>query len=1056
MRYTLGLDIGIASIGTAVINLDKRRIEYLGVRTFPEAEGEKGKPINAERREARGRRRTTRRKAIRMKKVKELFIKYNLVNEEDLTILYNNNNFNNPWKKRVEGLDRILSGKEFAIVLTHLAKRRGFKSNSKINTLSEDAKEGQKIKLAISENNKIMIENNYRTLGEMFYNYEKFKCQKRNRQDNKGKKVYKSTVSRAGIKQEIKKIFKAQRDLGNKLANEEFEKEYLDIVLFQLHYSTEELMLKMIGKCRFENEKRAPKASITCQIAELYQKINNTTIKNYSKGSRKLTDQERNIVFNECLKRDKTTYKQLRKSLSLEDDDRFAQLRYSSKKDVESKSNFINLEGYNKVFKALENKELIYDWNVIDEIVYLITIIKDDAKLKERLNQLNVLSEKEIERLSELNFTKFSHLSIKALRNIIPYLKLGQTYTEACISAGYNVNSKEKQKLLPNIDNSISTNPVVIRALSKSRKVINEIIRKYGSPTSIHIELVRELKKDKKERDKITKMMEERRGDKEKLREKLKNELNIENISSKVFDKYRLAMEQDFKCIYSSNFTGETLDKFRIINDPTYCQIDHIIPYSISYDDSWSNKVVVFTSENQNKRNRTPYEYLKSIGRNIANYEAFIKSLSGINEQKKSNLLKHHITEGDKEEFKSRNLNDTSYIAKELKKFIQDNLIINNEEGIEPIVVVPGRLTATMRYRWGLTKNRQDNELHHAIDACVIAAIDRKIINRISNYSKANEIKYIKDSTGLDEVKAKEIEEKFPIPWIAFSDEIKARLSKNPKESLEKIKLSSYDEEFMKNNRNFQYPIIVSREAKQKLKGEFHKATVQSLKNLDYKKFYIKVDVPLTGLTLEFLENMCDKEKNQDLYYCLKEQLHNYNNNPKVAFKNKFSYFNTNTKKFKVVDSIKVWFKPVNKVFIRGGISDIGECIRVDVYKKKDRFYFRSVYGIDIVNKKLSHIAKGKNWVYLTDEYEFLFSLYKDNLVEVEYDDGMRLLAYMKFFRNDGRLVLKDTLSSKEVGSKVVGKIKSIKKYYINVLGEYNEIKKEKIIDNYGRKKGRR
>ena len=89
MKYTIGLDIGVASVGWAVINNEESRIENLGVRIFKKAEDPKtGKSPNFDRRVARGSRKRLRRRSIRMQKIKELFIKYNLVSEKELETLY--------------------------------------------------------------------------------------------------------------------------------------------------------------------------------------------------------------------------------------------------------------------------------------------------------------------------------------------------------------------------------------------------------------------------------------------------------------------------------------------------------------------------------------------------------------------------------------------------------------------------------------------------------------------------------------------------------------------------------------------------------------------------------------------------------------------------------------------------------------------------------------------------------------------------------------------------------------------------------------------------------
>ena len=154
MKYTIGLDIGIASVGWSVINEEKSRIEDLGVRVFKKAEEADGKSLNLARREARGTRRRIRRRATRMQKVKELFLEYNLVSDKELENLYvMTENSIDVYELRADGLDELLDRKEWARVLTNIAKRRGYKSNRK--TESEDS-EGGKLITGTNRNKKLL------------------------------------------------------------------------------------------------------------------------------------------------------------------------------------------------------------------------------------------------------------------------------------------------------------------------------------------------------------------------------------------------------------------------------------------------------------------------------------------------------------------------------------------------------------------------------------------------------------------------------------------------------------------------------------------------------------------------------------------------------------------------------------------------------------------------------------------------------------------------------------------------------------------------------------
>ncbi|WP_163193531.1 type II CRISPR RNA-guided endonuclease Cas9 [Clostridium thermarum] len=1048
MRYVLGLDIGIASIGWAIRNLDKDRIEDLGVRIFEKGEADKGKPINAQRRESRSARRTLRRKAMRMLKVRELLVKYGLVNLEDLKSLYiKHPNEMSPWKLRYEALNRVLSGEEMAIVLTHLAKRRGFKSNSKVN---KDIDEAGKVTKAIDENRRYMKAQGYRTIGEMFFKDDRYKNHKR----NKGKKIkeegYLCSVSRDLIEDEIKKIFDRQRGLGSKLASEDFEKEYLSTVMFQLPFSNEELLLKMVGECTFErNEKRAPKHSFTAERFTLLDKVNNLTIYNRESGKRFLVKEEKEQIIALCYKKKEVKYTDIRKVLNLEPIDRFSTLTYSSKKNVEE-SKFISLKGYHEILGKLKNKALINNTELMDKIIEALTLIKDEDKLIVRFKGLG-LDEEEARELAELNFSNFSNLSMKALKNVLPYLEEGKPYYEACNLAGYNFNNPrqlDKHRLLPKIDDDIK-NPVVLRAITQSRKLINAVIRKHGSPTAVHIEVARDLAKSYEERIKIKRNQDERKSAKDRLSEQLKNEMHVENITSKAFEKYMLASEQDFKCVYSQ----EAIDVNRLLNDPTYCQIDHILPYSQSFDDSFNNKVVVLTRENQNKGNRIPYDYFKAIGREWSSYEAFIKGLTQLDKEKQNRLLKHSFTKEEMKDFKERNLNDTKYIARYLKNFIESRLVIEKEEGRRAVMVIPGRLTDTMRHRWGLKKDRDKDHLHHAMDACIIACIDEKLVKRIAEYSMNCEVQFVKGEvinpeTGevINKTDQNLIRERFPMPWKSFREEVLARLSSNPVAEIQKIGNNYYDDALI----NDLEPILISKMAKTKLKGQLHDATIKRVTDATLGR--IQVTMPLNKLTLEDIDNMCDKEKKPELYAALREKLISHKGDAAKAFEEPLKYLPSGKKKEVSVEEIKIYRAPINKFFIRNGIAEIGQCIRVDVFRKQDSYYFRNVYGIDILKGKLSEIAKGGSYVYLTDEYEFCFSLYKDNLISINYD-GQKKLGYFEYFESDGRVNITSTISEEKIGRISLGKISEIKKYDVDLLGEKKEIKKEAMNNNYKKKK---
>ncbi len=216
MNYRMGLDIGITSVGWAILEHNSEgepvSIVDLGVRIFDAAENPKdGSALALPRRQARSARRRLRRHRHRLERLKLLLEDINLVSVADINALYHNSQkLSDIYELRQSGLDRLLTMEEWARVLIHLAQRRGFKSNRKGD--SED-KEAGRLLAAVKDNHSLMIEKTYRTVGEMLYLDEKFSDHKRNKADD-----YSHTVGREQVLEEIRILFAAQRKYLNTFA----------------------------------------------------------------------------------------------------------------------------------------------------------------------------------------------------------------------------------------------------------------------------------------------------------------------------------------------------------------------------------------------------------------------------------------------------------------------------------------------------------------------------------------------------------------------------------------------------------------------------------------------------------------------------------------------------------------------------------------------------------------------------------------------------------------------------------------------------------------------
>ena len=943
INYALGLDIGITSVGWSVINLDINRIEDLGVRIFNAAENPKdGASLALPRRAARGRRRLIRRKAYRINRVKKLIVSENILTESELNNMFTNKDIISVWEARVQGLDRMLSNEEWAKILINLCKRRGFKSNRKNE--AKDKEMGQ-ILTSIEINAEKMEETKSRTIGELIYKETISEEDKYKAFRNKSGE-YNRCVSRDMIRNEIHTLFEQQRKFGNKNASDDVEDKYLEIFNSQRPYSNFEELEKLVGWCTFEKKKykRAPKNCISAEEFVLYESINKLSI--ICNGEkRKLNNEERDLIVNEAFNKKEIKYSGLRKLLSLNDEERFSTLTYSIDKDMSKTENtkFISLKGYHEIKKAIEHgvnkeywKNIKGNKKMLNDIAYVLTLGKTDEEIEKQLRLRDIPSEI-IEAVSDMSFSKFNNLSIEAIDKILPFMKEGYQYNEACEKAGYDfkaIYKGEKYKKLPVIEIDEIVNPVVIRSLAQTRKVINAVIDRYGSPIRINIELARELSKNFKDRKAIEKEQKENRDNIDKIKKQLQELMGKVPTGREVL-KYRLWQQQRGECAYTQRQIF-----LENLFSPGYCEIDHIIPFSRCFDDSLSNKVLVMGVENQRKGNRTPYEYFGSDIERWNKYEIWVKG-SHLNYKKKNNLLKKKLSQEEQKEWKSRNLNDTKYICRYISNFVNSRLEFKESESKQKVITINGKATAYLRAVWGLSKVREDGDKHHALDATIVAVATQGMVQKISHYSKANELKYIRKYDDYIDVETGEIvnlEEYeaernviLPRPWQGFSQELMLRLSDDPKEELKKTPINSYDMDFISNSLR---PIFVSRVPFRKIGGKLFKETVYSKK--DFKEGYFVSKKKLSDLKKKDLDNLYNYECDKRLYDAIIERMKVFNYDGKKAFVEEFRKPTKNGELGPVVRSIKVKTTVPFRdgIEVNEGLSAKEGMVRIDIYEK--------------------------------------------------------------------------------------------------------------------------
>ena len=955
----LGLDIGIASVGWAVVDYNKddstqNKIVKSGVRIFTQAEHPKdGSSLAMPRRLARGARRTLKRKRQRMKGIKRLFMERMSLSKNDLFVgevdetIYSKKGRMDVWQLRAEALQRELNHEEFARVLTHIAKRRGYKSNRKVDEKGDS--EGKKVLGAI-ENNLALLEK-YETIGQAIYETSKDKGIFRNRDGD-----YSHSVSREMLLNEVHTIFEKQKALNNTLATNELRDAYIEIAFSQRDFASVD---GMVGICTFEKtEPRAAKRTYSAEEFVTLTKLINTKVVLEDGSERGLNKEELEKIILLCKQSEKPSYIKIKETIGLESTSTFKNIEdYETDKETgeflkKKPTKFVSaFKGYHQlrltVTKALSKTHwhnLSQDTKLLDEIGTIFSIHKSDEKIKEALDKLSfsMLTVEEAEKVKEalissISFDQFIYLSLKALDKLLPYMREGKRYDEAVALVGYKKESGTQQKFLRALNKEEQnelTNPVVKRAIAQTRKVINALIREHGQFDKVHIELTREIKKSHKDRNEIKKGQEKYQKFKEEVVQDFVSLFGREPKGNELL-KFRLWKEQGGYCAYSG-FMGEKayIRPEKLIADVKYAEIDHILPYSRSLDDGLNNKVLCLAKENQEKKNMTPFEYFESIGRDWYNYEVFVNSmLKSLKRVKRQRLLKKNFDENSENEFRERNIRDTAYMARYIKSFIEDNLELTSN-ATKKVITINGTLTNMLRHNWGVGNKSRDTHLHHAVDAIIIAFATDSEVQKLSTLSAK------RDGFAYEKSEEKSKKFRFTPPMENLRDEVQ----------------KSIDE------------IFVSNAPRRKVTGAAHKETIRSKK----------------------------------------------------------------------LEKVKGTFE------VNGGVAENGEVKRVDVFKKEGKYHFIFLYPADFEKEKLpNNTIKG---IEVDESFEFVFSLFKDELIEVKPKNKEPFRGYLKFVEGDGRFNIQPHWKSefdKKNGRISTGSLEYLKKYQVDVLGNITEVHKE-------------
>ena len=757
LNYVIGLDIGIGSVGWAAINLDKRRIEDFGVRLFDSGEDTRQKERKSQQRRGyRSARRLVRRRAHRTVRLRQLFDKIGLVSADVLDRYYQNPTAN-PLELRVRGLTDKLSPAELAAALLHIGKHRGF---NEFYSLHDEEKK----LLSKDEKNDLTRAEAYETLkksmpdmtpAQLYLSHPMFMSEfgVRYRNTKKQDESKKVLVPRSEIEKETHRICEKQAAFYPCLTEQNREKIY-EILFRQRDFEdgpgdpNDETrpykgFLETIGNCRFYPElKRGARQSVLGDLFVLINRLSQNRYFNAETGEVVDSADAYREIIEKALLSGSLEIKEAEKILK-----RYGtEMLNTNDKSADSPNRCL---AFIRMIKPILEKNG-FIWEDIIRAEYPFAPYREDSFL----NQVGkILSENRTpqRRVNLLKQAGISDAVAKALANRKTsgtvsvsnryMLEAVEAFMNGELFGAYNARrekellaetraAKKYKKLPPIEEGDYIDNPVVFRSINETRKVLNAVIEKYGSPNAINIEIAAELSRTFDERDRMNREKTRNEKENKRLQEQIAELLHTKDeIMPTQVERYRLGESQGWKCPYcGASIVMETA----IRRDDHSYEIDHIIPYSLILDNTLHNKVLVHHGCNQAKGQRTPLMYL---GNDAAKKADFVKWVNAafnkdcVSKRKREYLLQPDLNDERMHDWKTRNLNDTRYIAKYLVRYLNENLLFDSEEKTN-VYAVKGAITSQLRRVWlnketwgceDKTGLRKESNLHHAVDAVVIA-----------------------------------------------------------------------------------------------------------------------------------------------------------------------------------------------------------------------------------------------------------------------------------------------------------------------------------------------
>lgn len=808
----LGLDIGTNSIGWWLYQTANGSVDAVvdgGVRIFPNGRDPKSKAsLAVDRRAARAQRRRRdrylRRKAALMKRMAAVgLMPSDPLQAKDLESL-------DPYALRAEGLDQKLPLIHFGRALFHLNQRRGFKSNRKTD---RGDNESGKIKDATARLDQEMMIKGARSYGEFLHMIRTGSADQRHvpsvrtrlsvapRNDSeKAEAGYDFYADRRHLSEEFHKLWRVQSLHHPDTLTEDLRDEIETIIFHQRPLKTPK-----VGLCLFTDETRIASAHPLNQRRILMETVNNLRVAVSGQPNRALTREERDEIVHALDNKAHTKslsgmamkLKALGKVIKLRPEQHFT-LETANRDSIACdpvRASLSHPDRFGARWSTL-------DWDEQWEVIHRIRAVQSDTEFSALVSWLISTyshSRDHAEAIANAPLPEgYGRLGLTANLRILAELEANVvTYSTAVAACDWHHSDQKTGEMIDALpyygeilerhvipgtydenDDVVTrfgriTNPTVHIGLNQLRRLVNRIIAVYGKPNEIVVELARDLKLS--EDQKLDVQRDIKKSTDAAIARGLKlEEMGVPNTGA---NRMVLRLWEDLGSdVMTRNcpYTGKRISAGMLFDGS--CDIDHILPFSRTLDDSFANRTLCLKEANRQKTNKTPWE----AWGNTPQWDIIATNLKNLPNNKGWRFAPDAMERFEGEnDFSARALKDTQYLSRIARAYL--DTLYDGGDGKSHVWVVPGRLTEMLRRHWGLNgltaltdrdavtvkvKNRTDHR-HHAIDAAVVAATDRRLIQQISKIAQKDELNG-----------AEQIARSVPPPWDGFRADIGAQIAK--------------------------------------------------------------------------------------------------------------------------------------------------------------------------------------------------------------------------------------------------------------------------------------